>query len=299
VQPTPDEVRTQLDRILASEGFANAERMSGFLRYVVDRTLAGEGDQVKEYAIGVDVFGRNGDYDPRLDSIVRVEARRLRTKVEEYYANGGIHDPVIIRLRRGSYVPAFEARLPAAVAAASESPSTLPAAPRGARASLRRRLGFGLVAIALVLVGVAATRSGFWAAGGKPSAEVSLAVLPFAQYSADERDRLLAARLTDGVTSELARLGTIAVVSHTSALQFAGVRKPAAEIARVLKANMIMEGSVTRNGDRVSVSIRLVNADRDRKVWVQDFDGSASEPRDLQRRIAESAAPFVLQSRNR
>jgi TolB-like protein len=273
--------------------------MSGFLRYVVDRTLAGEGDQVKEYSIGVDVFGRNGEYDPRLDSIVRVEARRLRAKVEEYYANGGIHDPVIIRLRRGSYVPTFEARRPAAVEAASESSSAPPAAARAASGFNRWRIGFGLFAIALVLAGVAARRSGFWTAGGKSSPDVSVAVLPFAQYSADDGDRLLAARLTDGVTSELARLGTIAVVSHTSALQFAGVRKPAAEIARALRANMIMEGSVTRNGDRVSVSIRLVNPDRDRKVWVEDFEGSASEPRDLQRRIAERAAPVVLQSRKR
>jgi TolB-like protein len=299
VQPTPDEIRRQLDRILASEGFANAERMSGFLTYIVNRTLAGEGDQVKEYAIGVDVFGRNGDYDPRLDSIVRVEARRLRSKVEEYYAGPGIHDPVIIRLRRGSYVPAFEPRPAAAVETAAESPSTPPAPARSVRGSSGWRLGFGLVAIALVLVSVAARRSGLWTGVGKPTPEISVAVLPFAQYSADERDRLLAARLTDGVTSELARLGTIAVVSHTSALQFAGVRKPAAEIARVLNANMIMEGSVTRSGDRVSVSIRLVNADRDRKVWVEDFEGRESDARDLQRRIAERAAPFVLHSGKR
>ena len=82
MQPSSDEIRAQLDRVLASAEFVNADRMSAFLRYVVERALAGDGDQIKEYAIGVDVFGRNGDYDPRLDSIVRVEARRLRTKVE-------------------------------------------------------------------------------------------------------------------------------------------------------------------------------------------------------------------------
>ena len=86
--------------------------MSGFLRYVVGRTLAGEGDQIKEYVIGVAVFGRGDDYDPRLDSIVRVEARRLRTKLDEYYAADGRDDTIVIAIPRGSYSPTFEKRTP-------------------------------------------------------------------------------------------------------------------------------------------------------------------------------------------
>ena len=107
VEPSADEIRLQLDRLLASVGFANAERMSGFLRYVVERSIAGESDQLKEYVIGVAVFGRDEQYDPRLDSIVRVEARRLRTKLDEYYAGSGRHDPIVIGMRRGAYVPDF------------------------------------------------------------------------------------------------------------------------------------------------------------------------------------------------
>ena len=84
MEPTAEEVRQQLDRILASDLFANADRLSRFLRYVVERTLAGEGDQLKEYAVGVGVFDRGEQYDPRVDSIVRVEASRLRTKIDEY-----------------------------------------------------------------------------------------------------------------------------------------------------------------------------------------------------------------------
>ena len=97
MEPSADEIRLQLDRLLASGGFANADRMSGFLRYVVERAMAGESDQVKEYVIGVAVFGRDEQYDPRLDSIVRVEARRLRTKLDEYYADEGRDDPIVIR----------------------------------------------------------------------------------------------------------------------------------------------------------------------------------------------------------
>ena len=76
--PEPD-VRAELDRILASKGFATAGRLSKLLRYVVDKTLAGETDQLKEYSVGIEVFERDEKYDPRLDSIVRVEAGRLRT----------------------------------------------------------------------------------------------------------------------------------------------------------------------------------------------------------------------------
>ncbi len=84
VEPSADDIRLQLDRIVGSSMFANADRMTSFLRFVVERALAGEGDQLKEYVVGVAVFGRTDDYDPRLDSIVRVEARRLRTKLDEY-----------------------------------------------------------------------------------------------------------------------------------------------------------------------------------------------------------------------
>jgi hypothetical protein len=83
MSPSGDDVRCQLDRLLASSVFANAGRMSRFLKFVVEQTLAGEGERLKEYVIGVEVFDRDASYDPRLDSIVRVEAARLRSKLAE------------------------------------------------------------------------------------------------------------------------------------------------------------------------------------------------------------------------
>ena len=145
MEPSADEIRLQLDRLLASDGFANADRMSGFLRYIVERAIAGESDQLKEYVIGVAVFGRDEQYDPRLDSIVRVEARRLRTKLDEYYAGDGRHDPIVIGMRRGSYVPDFERaprRLPEAGSAlGNRSPGAPDAVDPGARRARRRAPG--------------------------------------------------------------------------------------------------------------------------------------------------------------
>ena len=106
--PDADAVRAQLERILISPGFANADRLSRFLRFVVERTLDGEGDQLKEYRLGTEVFDRPPDYDPRLDSIVRVEARRLRSKLAEYYEGAGRPDPIVIRVDKGGYTAAFE-----------------------------------------------------------------------------------------------------------------------------------------------------------------------------------------------
>ena len=79
-------VRDHLERIIADDLFSGAARLCRFLRFTVESKLAGREDQVKEFVIGREVFDRKDGYDPRLDPIVRVEARRLRAKLAEYYA---------------------------------------------------------------------------------------------------------------------------------------------------------------------------------------------------------------------
>jgi len=289
-------VRGQLDRLLASAAFAGSARLSRFLRYVVERTLAGEGDRLKEYAVGVDVFDRDEAYDPRLDSLVRVEAGRLRTKLSEYYAAAGAADPVIIRMPRGSYAPVFEPR-------ASAPPVVPEGAVPGARLSTgmagRRRLVAAAAAAAFLGAGLAAWRLGAGPRGQGAGRPVVIAVLPFAHYSSSPADETLAARLTDGVTSELARTGALGVVSHTSALQFTGVRKPMREIARALGADVVLEATLLMEGDRVRIQARLVDAALGRKFWVEDFVGSAAEARELQQRIAASVVSAVRKPRRR
>jgi TolB-like protein/tetratricopeptide (TPR) repeat protein len=104
---TPVEIRAQLEKLLASPLFGRSQRMSRFLRFSVEHALAGTGDQVKEYLVGVEVFDRDRDYDPRVDPIVRVEARRLREKMNAYYKSAGKADPVYIELPKGVYTPVF------------------------------------------------------------------------------------------------------------------------------------------------------------------------------------------------
>src|SRR5262245_64348588 len=94
-------LRSELERVLMSPGFARNERMSRFLRFVVDRSLEGKGAELKESVIAIEVFGRRADYDPKLDSIVRTEAGRLRSRLAEYYAGPGSANPIVIELPKG------------------------------------------------------------------------------------------------------------------------------------------------------------------------------------------------------
>ncbi|MBV9779285.1 MAG: hypothetical protein JOY62_04860 [Acidobacteriaceae bacterium] len=101
-------VREQLARIVNSPGFVSSARLVRFLAHIVNRTIEGDLDSLKEFSIALEVFDRNSDYDPNIDAIVRVEARRLRSKLKAYYEDGpGTSDPVLIGLRPGSYVPIF------------------------------------------------------------------------------------------------------------------------------------------------------------------------------------------------
>ncbi len=105
-------VREQMEKILASKPFGSAIRSRRFLEYVVDRTLIGEQDAIKEYTIAIEVFGRKESYDSREHSAVRVEAARLRTRLQQYYDGPGREDPIFIELPKGGYVPRFLPRQP-------------------------------------------------------------------------------------------------------------------------------------------------------------------------------------------
>src|SRR4029079_17895934 len=107
-------VRDHLGRIQRSASFAKAERLRAFLRFVECKTLAGEHDAIKEFSIAVEVCGVDSSFDPETDPIVRVDANRLRARLEAYYAVEGRDDPVRISILKGSYVPTMTSIEPAA-----------------------------------------------------------------------------------------------------------------------------------------------------------------------------------------
>src|SRR3984893_10906901 len=100
-------VSEELARIVNSPKLVSSPRLCRFLTHIVNRTIHGDLDSLKEFSIAVEVFDRTSEYDPNIDAIVRVEARRLRAKLKEYYEGLGRNDAVLIGLRPGSYVPIF------------------------------------------------------------------------------------------------------------------------------------------------------------------------------------------------
>ena len=105
----PETAQAILKKLLASPHFSNARRLSEFLRFIALKAAAGDAAQVDEYLIAHEVYGRDAGYDPKVDSIVRVEANRLRAKLRDYYEAEGRDDPVRMRLPLDSYAPVFEA----------------------------------------------------------------------------------------------------------------------------------------------------------------------------------------------
>lgn len=107
----PDnDVQEQLGRLLASKTFQQVDRLKRFARFIVQEALGGRSAELKEYVIGVQVFGREDSFDPRTDPIVRVQARRLRARLDRYYREEGHADAVVIELPKGGYAPVFRRR---------------------------------------------------------------------------------------------------------------------------------------------------------------------------------------------
>lgn len=100
-------VKPELDRILASKIFRQADRLKRFLSFIVEETIAGRGERLKEFVVGVEVFGKDTSFDPRNDPIVRVQARRLRAQLTRYYQEEGEEDELVIELPKGGYSPVF------------------------------------------------------------------------------------------------------------------------------------------------------------------------------------------------
>lgn len=100
-------ILAQIDRVLASPHFSRSPTLSRLLRFVVKLTLDGKEQELKEYRLGVEVFERGADFDPRIDPIVRMQAAKLRARLAEYYASDGRDDTVLIAIPKGGYVPSF------------------------------------------------------------------------------------------------------------------------------------------------------------------------------------------------
>jgi len=169
-----EECQEQVQRILKSATFRNSTTLQQLLQFLTTRAFAPGADAMKEYTIGVEAFGRSSDFDPKSDTIVRVQIHRLRQKLAEYYASDGGRDAILVEIPKGHYVPTFEpatgtntqsahASLPALEVEDSVAPPTAGQSDRVDKASETRAvrngkwfLGRNMIVAATVILGFAA-----------------------------------------------------------------------------------------------------------------------------------------------
>ncbi len=143
-----DQIREEMARVLASHEFRSSKRSQDFLRYVIENTLQGHADILKERTIGIEVFGRSTSYDPSDDATVRVKAGEVRKRLGIYYSGEGAQDPVRIELPSGTYVPEFRAVAQLPSAPLTGSPAAVNPPPEGAPFFTARRGALAAASVA-------------------------------------------------------------------------------------------------------------------------------------------------------
>lgn len=274
-------IEDALERILCSTSLQHSPQLQRFLRFIVSETLAGQGARLKEYVVGVEVFGRPSGYDPRLDALVRVEAKRLREALERYYANEGREEPVRVDFVRGSYTPSFRIVNVEKV--------------EGDSKPVRHHRVFiwsSVTAVAAAVIGLTFMIAILHRQKPAGSTIRTIAVLPFENLSNDTDNEYLCFGLVDEITTDLAKNERLRVIARTSSSHFSR-KDDIAAIARQLKADAVLEGSVSRAGNHIRISAQLINSGDSLHLWAQTYDRQAGDPLQIQNEISRAVASGV------
>jgi len=172
-------INEQLERLLASSYFSHSKRFPNFLRFVVEQTLAGDADDIKERTLGIEIFGKDADYDTAADPIVRVTAAEIRKRVAQYYQDPAHNQEIRITLPSGAYVPQFHSPKGSAAFGLPEIDPVVPVAapaepaPKPAAAPVRRRWSFAPAAILVLAVLLIASGAYYgWKQATRPATEL-------------------------------------------------------------------------------------------------------------------------------
>jgi TolB-like protein len=273
-----ESVQQELKRILASIFFLNSRRSSEFLEFIVETTLAGEGQRIKEYLIGVEVFGRPETYEPKDDPIVRIEAGRLRKKLADYYAGPGSGDSVIVELPKGGYVPIFQPGPVHIAERINDGGKTDPLLPPSLDHAEARR-PWVIPAIAAILLVTISLAEEYYVRvrPQRPNTPTSIAVLPFSDLSEGQVREYISDGLTEELTTGLAELKGLRVVAARSAFQFRGKPEDVRKIGQALNAEILLEGSVRQSGGGLRIDAQLINAKNGYNLWSKAYDVQAAD----------------------
>jgi adenylate cyclase len=253
--PAEESVRQELEKILTSPQFVNSPILQNFLRFIVDKTLAGESTGIKAYSVATEVLGREADFDPNLDPAVRILAGRLRRTLAQYYQEQGKSAAVFIDVPRGAYVPVFRPVSPeegAGVAIPGVRPEPILALPSGP----------------------------------------SVAVMPLVNLTNDRRQEFFADGLAEEITNELARYQDLRVIAFQSTLRWKGQNFDARKVGRDLNIRFFLEGSIRKEARLIKITVRLVDTLNGMQVWGGQYQRQLSPDQliALQEEIAQKVA---------
>ena len=235
-------VRECLANLLKKDLFAQSERQSRFLEYVVEKTIEGDGRKLNQFSIGIDVFDRDESFDPAIDSIVRVEAGRLRAKLREYYSDVGNEDIVQIEIRKGKYVANFEFKK-------------------------------NITPNVTIAQNVSLASIGPTAVDNKPV----IAVLAFTNTSGDPEQEYFADGISEDIITDLSKFSDLAVIARHSSFAYKNKNVDTGEIASQLGADFILEGSVRKAGEKVRITAQLIGVKGLRQLWAERYDRSLDD----------------------
>ena len=270
--------------------------MRSFLNFIVNAHLDDRADKLKEFTLAIDVFEKDQSFDPSIDSIVRVEASRLRAKLREYYDGEGQRDSVRIEVPKGHYVPVFSF---SDQNRGYETVKQEQEVDRSNSTSHFSRRKFSYTAIGLMFVAIlylVVDNYMLEQAEIAPAAEIhdkSVAVLPFLALSSGEDDGYFADGLTEEILNSLAQLPELRVTARTSSFFFKGQNLIVSEIASRLGVAHVVEGSVRRDGDRLRIAAQLIRASDDVHLWSQTYDRTRDDVFAVQEDVAENIAEVL------
>lgn len=286
-----DESRTliegELDKILSSRQFASAPAVRTFLRFVVSEVIAGRGGRLKAYTIATEAFGRNAEFDPSNDTIVRTTAGRVRRALETYYRECDADSRVVISLPKGRYAPAFEFREPPPPAQAEPTSRAVPASQPSFRPGM-----WTAACLATVLVLASAFVASFWwRADGPDSGQMPLPtkavidVLP-TEYT-DPQTQSLAREIDLRLAPALSRIG-LAEVTPPSTWPLADEgAAPASDFADN-SIPFILKTSVTNSANPLWFW-QLIDAESGRLVWASKVPLSGADAASIDRAVDKAA----------
>lgn len=290
IAPSPEEAHTELERLLADARFSATSRRKAMLKFIVDETLAGREDSIKGVSIAQAVFGRGVDFDQQSDSIVRIEARRLRHDLDLYYLGPGSDNPLRISVPKGRYVPHF---------ARVKNDQWLPEPTRyGHYFRQKSRVWFGAALATLLIIGTITATTAYMRAESDDSRidyGPSITVLPFEPTS----DTEIVHQLSRGLNYEL--IAGLKRFPHFRL--FTPARS--ADVGNSIVTDYVISGTIGLSTDTVHLVAKLTHRATGEVVWGQDYNDEISTrtlldiQRDVASRIASTVAPNdgVLQKR--